>query len=124
MFGFHQRGILPSLDRPDINFHEAELARQKTKSSQKKQFDFGSHALPPLLAGTKVHVQHPLTKRWDKGAEIVQILDSGKSYDIKYLDGRLTRRNCRFLRPISYAECAKGETVPESSDITSTQRSI
>ena len=124
MFGFHQRGILPSLDRPTVNLHEAELARQNTKSSQKKLFDVGSHILPPLVAGTKVRVQHPISKRWDKKAVIVQMLESGKSYDIKYHDGRLTRRNRRFLRPITYAECAKGESAPDSSDITCPQRSI
>ena len=119
MFGYSQRGILPSVVNPVINLQTAEEARQKTRTSQKSYFDQGSHLLAPLAVGSKVHVQHPLTKRWDSKASILHILDSGRSYDIQFHDGRTTRRNRRFLRPFSYADCAKEGIVSRSSDITS-----
>ena len=107
MFGYKQQGILPSFDNPSVNLAFAEADRQKTRNEHKRVFNVGSHILPPLSVGSKVLVQHPITKRWSHRAVISKILDSGRSYDIQFLDGRYTRRNQSFLRPFSYADSVK-----------------
>ena len=122
MFGYQQRGILPSLNHPLVDLKEAESARQKIRDSQKKTFDAGSHVLQPISIGTKVLVQHPISKRWDRKAVILSILESGRSYEIKYSDGKLTRRNRRFLRPMSYADVAKD--ITHESISSPSQKSI
>ena len=125
MFGYQQRGILPSFTQSQVDLPSAEAAREKTRISQKQTFDVGSHTLSPIAVGTKVLVQHPLSKRWSHKAIILNILDSGRSYNIKFADGRETRRNRRFLRPISYADAAKNAPLPVKADIpASSQKSI
>ena len=107
MFGFQQRGLLPSLAKPSIDIREAEEARNKERARQKQSFDTGSRSLPPLAVGDRVLVQHPLTKRWDNKATIASVTDTGRSYEIIFTNGRQTRRNRRFLKKFSYADCTK-----------------
>ena len=104
MFGFQQRGLLP---KPTFNIREAEEARNKERSRQKQNFDMGSRSLPPLAVGNRFLVQHPLTKRWDNKELIDSVTDASRSYEITFTNGRKTRRNRRFLKKISYADCIK-----------------
>ena len=107
---------------------EAEQSRDQVSLETKKFFDRHSNKLPALQIGNKVLVQHPVSKRWDKHAEIVSIHDNLRSYEIKFENGKLSRRNRRFLRlesqsvqsgqpvqqnldrPKSYAEAAGGRS--------------
>ena len=85
----------------------------------------GSHILSPIAVGTKVLVQHPLTKRWSHKAIILSVLDSGRSYNIRFMDGRETCRNRRFLRPVTYADADKNAPLSVKTDLTATsQKSI
>jgi len=50
-----------------------------------------------LETGTKVRVQNPISKRWDKTAVIIDV-GNRRNYRIKFESGRASWRNRRFLR--------------------------
>ena len=126
MFGYTQRGLLPRVSQKRVDMKEAQQSKDHITLETKKFFDRHSNKLPALQVGNKVRVQHPVSKRWDKNAEIVAVHDNLRSYEIKFDNGKISRRNRRFLRlqssqvrtdqpvqqnpekPKSYAEVAKG----------------
>ena len=97
-FGFRQRTTLPAvpLAHSPICVTTAEAARKKTYQ-RAETLDQGA-VLPDILAGTRVRVQHPLTRLWDQKGEIVQTHTQGRSYDILLDDGATIRRNRRFIK--------------------------
>ena len=124
MFGYKQRGLLPTISNPITDLESAEEAKLNLGKIHKRYFDKGAVPLTPLVPGTAVLVQHPLTKRWDKRAKIISATNSGRSYQIEFSDGRLTRRNRRFLKLISHADSTKMGLRPVSDVIVPVERSV
>ena len=124
MFGYKQRGLLPTISNPILDLKSAEDAKLKLSQAHKRYFDKGTLSLPPLLAGTTVLVQHPLTKRWDKKAKIIKVTDSGRSYEIEFSNGRLTRRNRCFFKMISYTDSTKMGLKPVSNVVEPVKNSV
>jgi len=102
VFGRNLRSRVPahhsSFDKhwqEDADVADAKKAMLKEKAAA--YYDSAAHDLRPMKAGTRVRVQDPVTKLWDKIADIVAV-GSRRNYRLKMPSGRLTWRNRRFLR--------------------------
>jgi hypothetical protein len=98
--GRRQRGLLPTLHSTSNPFGKdaAEAARQSTKEKAKTYFDQHAATLPILQPGQYVYLQSPISKRWDQHGTIISQREDGRSYKIRFDNGKQTIRNRRFIR--------------------------
>ena len=81
-FGRRQRYGLPELNQPPLPTTPREEATKLT----------------PLTIGDYVAIQDVFNKEWNSFGTIVQVRDSGLSYEIQRDSGSTIARNRRFLR--------------------------
>ena len=43
-------------------------------------------------------MQHPVSKHWDEQGVVIDVHDNGRSYMVRLINGKIIRRNRRFLR--------------------------
>ena len=72
--------------------------REKEEAARRKCHDARSAELTHLQVSDKVIVQDIVTKKWNKPAEVVSVRESGRSYELKDMNGRYFIRNRKFLR--------------------------
>ena len=89
--------------------HVRALPPVKPKTADKKKT---GRDLKMFDVGDRVRVQNQKTKVWDKQAHVVSIHEEGRSYVLQLDDGRIFRRNRRFLRPLGSAPDDKD--IPEA----------
>lgn len=92
-FGRQQRRLLPVL--PEIS-EKSLFPQQPTVQTS---LPIQQRELAMLKVGQKVRVQHPKSKRWENIALIHEIRHSGRSYIVKYENGRFSPRNRIHLKP-------------------------
>ena len=82
-FNRHCKGRLPSII--DKSAPKSILTNGHTQNS---------------LIGKQVIMQDQHTKRWNTPATVIAISPTGRSYTLRLQNGKQTRRNIRFLKPI------------------------
>ena len=107
-------GELPTLtkrsstSKPSAKLHRG---RDNCDAANKKQFDKRASLLPPLAIGDAVRVQDPITHKWEQKARVRRKHADGRSYEIEFEDGYVSRRNRRFLKLRKHFQDETNETV-------------
>ena len=91
--------------------------REKEEAARRKCHDARSAELTHLQVSDKVIVQDIVTKKWNKPAEVVSVRESGRSYELKDMNGKYFIRNRKFLR-----RAVQGQD--EESDIDTEMRPL
>ena len=102
LYGRRMRTELPVLPQAydPIDQKDAQHQRQLTQEKAKSNHDRTARQLPVLKVGTKVIIQNPRTRYWDRFATIVSITDKAeRSYQVQLRNGQLRWRNRRHIRP-------------------------
>ena len=79
-FGRKLHTTLPALDkqyRPPSHF-PSKTKEKQCSIKAKAQFDQHAKKLPPLRVGQKVHIQEPVSKKWDTIGTITNKRDNSK----------------------------------------------
>ncbi|TRY81019.1 hypothetical protein TCAL_15522 [Tigriopus californicus] len=99
-FGRQPRGLLPTLVPQDVPLDPTLLQnRNLAKIKNNQQTDESARLLTPLLPGTAVLVQHPVSKIWGQTSIVLHPLDNGRSYESECsISGKRFRRNHKFIR--------------------------
>ena len=102
MFGRRQQTSLPALPNAfkPINMETAIEVKERQRAKMKMAFDQKAHEIPDLNIGDVVVVQNQTSKKWDREGKVVGVSPTGRSYDIKFQDGGVLKRNRRFIRKI------------------------
>ncbi|TRY81017.1 hypothetical protein TCAL_15520, partial [Tigriopus californicus] len=81
-FGRQPRGLLPTLVPQDVPLDPTLLQnRNLAKIKKNQQTDESARILTPLLPGTAVLVQHPVSKIWGQTSIVLHPLDNGRCYE-------------------------------------------
>jgi hypothetical protein len=92
--------IADAAQRTRTDLSAAESARQRVSDSKQKSAKSQSETRPDMIAGQKVSVQNPTTKRWDKRGIIVEARDPrNRTFQVK-VNGTIWTRSEIFLRPV------------------------
>lgn len=109
--GRRQKTSLPARDAVYVPVSTAQLKELAAKRGQVHDAHVHLHdqhakELAPLDEGICVHVQNPISKRWESEGKIVCQLDNGRSYRV-LIGEKMFVRNRIFLRPASSCNVAK-----------------
>ncbi len=100
-FGRRQRTKLPQGSRDSVSdsltVGEMSEKRDTERQKQRAAHNRGATSVAELLAGDRVWIQDPGTKKWCQQGTISGILPTG-SFNITLPDGKNIRRNRLFLR--------------------------
>ena len=102
------------------SFEEAEETFAKTQQESKNYYNIHAHALPDLIVGNHVAIQHPISKHWEIHG-VVTAIGSHRRYFIKTTSGRVLVRNRRFIRrrvPVSVAFPNETRDTPRQQNAT------
>ena len=103
------------------NWRKTLMDREKAMAdSNRKTMErhANSKVLPPMVLGTKVHVQNQANNRWDRSGTITEVLPFRKYTVQMDGSGRLTKRNRRHLKvKISQPDAAEAAPNDTISDI-------
>ena len=120
----------PHLYKPHPEWIAAGQKHEKTLSKHNadliKRYNCIAHALSPFCKGNTVSIQNPNSHRWDIAGQIVGTLPN-RQYRIRVAgSGRITLRNCRFLRKLKtpIIETPIPSALPLSPEPTITDMSI
>jgi transposase InsO family protein len=94
------RTALPSYHHPKTLQKDQEINNNLQKKKEKMRTDHDKGAgpeLPPLHIGQKVRVQNLNNKLWEP-AEVTQVCDEPKSYEVRTPNGSQLRRNRVHIR--------------------------
>ena len=101
IFGHHVRDSLPAR-REDLIPQQRYEVERRLQEVREKQREAQEHApkreLPILYPGQLVIVQDPVSKRWTRSGTVVNFGSNNREYMVK-IDGRIYRRNRKFLKP-------------------------
>jgi hypothetical protein len=79
----------------------AEVDRRVTELRNKQQREGKIfRKLSLLTPGTRCFLQHPTTRRWNTVVTVQRFAANDREYEVTTHDGRVFRRNRRFLKPI------------------------
>ena len=100
-FGRRVRIPLPSFKREKgYDWDVLRKARHNETKQQRHGYNLRNRThLSPLSVGDSIVMQDIQTKRWDKGGEVIKVLPSGYSYEIRGEKGGHYVRNRRYIRP-------------------------
>ena len=130
LFGHQLRSQIPShttnfKTNPSNNSRDRASFQRKTNKAAKLRHDVHAHTLPLIPVGTRVRVQHPLTKLWDTTGTIISS-NKKRDYRIMMSSGRIYWRNRRYVRPTTpghyqtHESTSNSKQSPESSKRTPT----
>ena len=130
LFGRQLRSQIPShttnfTTNPSNNSRDRASSQRKSNKAAKLRHDVHARTLPLIPVGTRVRVQHPLTKLWDATGTIISS-NNKRDYRIMMSSGRIYWRNRKYVRPTTSGhyqthQCASNpEQPPESSKRTPT----
>jgi hypothetical protein len=108
------RTALPSYHHPRTLQKDQEISNSLQKRKEKMKTDHDRRAgpeLPPLHIGQKVRVQNQENKLWEP-AEVTQVCDEPKSYEVTTPNGSQLRRNRIHIREMP---SSLKSSKPESS---------
>ena len=114
--GRRLRGLLPNINKSPIDLHNFEKKRHLAKEATKVQFNKNAKDLPTLRKGDKVLIQDPITKAWNSYGKIMDIYESGRSYDIETENMKRIRRNRKFLRLSKQEVTEENSSAEDSSE--------
>ena len=103
-FGRRQRTLAPALpsalmghaSRDENGLQQLAAAKENAK----QRHDEAARELPKIPNGAFVRVLDRETGRWDDYGEVISASANGRSYELR-IDGKITRRNRRFLKPLT-----------------------
>ncbi|XP_070193833.1 uncharacterized protein [Littorina saxatilis] len=101
LMGRQLRSVLPAtasqLQPKTINPQVVTARRQQRQAGQKKYYDRSSRPLPSLKTGDEVFVQLTPDDNW-RPARVTAPAKTPRSYHVRTDDGRMFRRNRRFIQ--------------------------
>ena len=89
---------------------EGKVARDKIKL--RSELDSGGRDLEQLTIGTKVVLQNPITRLWNRFGEIKSIRDSGRSYEVLVEGHKAVIRNRIFLKKLKSGQTSTALSAP------------
>ena len=94
----------PTLYKPHADWIAAakncEIILSRWNARLIEQYNKTTHTLCPLQKGQIVTIQRPTTRRWDTTGQVIKTLPNHQ-YRVRVDgSGRITLRNCRFLRKL------------------------
>ena len=102
---------------PDIQTSCQDVsARDKLHNKRTEDRNKNTVKLEELPEGTKVLLQHHISKLWDTHAVILKQREGGQSYVVRTSDGRTFIRGRRLIRKHSYDNCSEDSTSPHQSN--------
>ena len=108
-FGRRPRGALPVFPHEEQGKVDVQKGATRHQTLQDVVASRGGCPLSRLSVGTRVLIQHPITKLWSQEGKVSEIREGGRSYIVE-VDGKSFIRNRRFLRPcINEQYCEKLE---------------
>ena len=125
LFGRQLRSQIPShttnfTTNPSNNPRDRDSFQWKTNKAAKLRHNVHARTLPLIPVGTRVRVQHPLTKLWDTTGTIISS-NKKRDYRIMMPSGRIYWRNRKYIRPTTSGQYQKHqyasnpEQLPQSS---------
>ena len=98
MFSRRQRTTLPTIPTSYDQLDTQEIsAATNPNRKAKRHIDKHSVILQPFNPGDSVVIQDPIKKKWDKYG-IIKSNVNDRSYEVKFNDNSILRRNRRFIR--------------------------
>ena len=115
LMGRRTRTLLPThqnLLKPRLA-EETYKQLNNRKKIQKREYDKGSHKLPPLKPGQAVRMKLPGRNNWSLGSCITSL--PNRSYEVE-IAGRRYRRTKRHLRTTTETPLSTTPEQPEEND--------
>ena len=78
----------------------------------RSELDSGGRDLEQLTIGTKVVLQNPITRLWNRFGEIKSIRDSGRSYEVLVEGHKAVIRNRIFLKKLKSGQTSTALSAP------------
>jgi hypothetical protein len=127
MFGQRQRSALPVLPpamQPIVR-QEGAAARQRTADGARTRTE-ELRKPDNFEEGDEVVVQNPATGAWDARAQVLSKVAGGeRSYTLFFHESeRMSRRNEKFLRPVSAATTGEGGVMSDSTEDENANTSV
>ena len=123
MFGRSMRSVVPALSElykmPDTPAKEEHKEKDaEVKERIRADFDAKTRPLPKLTVGSHVWIQDQRSKKWDTSGIVIKV-GKRRSYDVQIPNGRIWKRNRRFLKPkvvkFEEEETSRANTSPNPS---------
>jgi hypothetical protein len=103
-YGTGQRDYNPRLGSNEPDLAMSSLAREKQRTIMRERSHRSNVMLRPFARGDLVWVQDSETKFWDIKGRIMAVRPSGLSYHVQKENGKVSRRNRKYLRLRQAAE--------------------
>lgn len=100
LYGHPVQDTLPtSASSPQNSSRNFKMQTNKwnTLQSSKTFYNTHTHNLPDILVGSKVTIQHPITKSWDTYGTVIEV-NAHCRYHVKTQNGRVFIHNRHFLQ--------------------------
>jgi hypothetical protein len=97
-FGTGQRDYNPRLGSNEPDLAMSAIAREKQRAIMRERSHRSNVTMTPFARGDLVWIQDPESKYWDQQGRILAVRPSGMSYHVQKLNGKVSKRNRKFLK--------------------------
>jgi hypothetical protein len=97
-FGTGQRDYNPRLGSNEPDLAMSAIAREKQRAIMRERSHRSNVSMTPFARGDLVWIQDPESKYWDQQGRILAVRPSGMSYHVQKLNGKVSKRNRKFLK--------------------------
>ena len=104
--------VHPNAKKCELNPFQLEGKVARDKIKLRSELNSGGSDLGQLAIGTKVVLQNPLTRLWNRFGEIKSIRDSGRSYEVMVEGHRAVIRNRIFLKKLKSGQTPNASSAP------------
>ena len=104
--------VHPNAKKCELNPFQLEGKVARDKIKLRSELDSGGRDLEQLTIGTKVVLQNPITRLWNRFGEIKSIRDSGRSYEVLVEGHKAVIRNRIFLKKLKSGQTSTALSAP------------
>jgi transposase InsO family protein len=97
-FSTGQRDFNPRLGSNEPDLAMSAISREKQRVIMRERSHRKNVVMSPLVRNDLVWLQDPITKFWDRRGKIMTVRPSGMSFLVMKENGKISRRNRKFLK--------------------------